>query len=186
MAQRQTAHLINGVDLDVLQRTIEAIKQDPELGKCRFRATNKWIDGAHNRTKIDDFFAAGEERTHKQSFQVDADEPPMLAGNDEAPNPTEYLLNAVAGCVTTSIVAHAAVRGIHIEELESEVEGDLDLRGFLGLSDDTPRGYTDIRVKIRAKADVDDMERLKRLAEYSPTFNTLIHGVNVDLQVEPK
>ena len=125
MAQRQTANLVNGIDLDVLHETIEAVKQDPELGKCKFRATNKWIEGDHNRTTISDYFAAGEDRTHKKPFELDADEPPMLAGDDEAPNPVEHLLNALAGCVTTSMVAHAAVHGIHIEELESEVEGIL-------------------------------------------------------------
>jgi uncharacterized OsmC-like protein len=186
MAQRQTANLVNGLDLDILHETIETVKQNPELGKCQFRATNKWIDADHSRTKINDFFAAGEEKTHKQSFEVDADEPPMLAGEDEAPNPTEYLLSAIAGCVTTSMVIHAAARGIHIEELESEIEGDIDLRGFLGLSEDTPKGYTNIRLKIKVKADVDNMERLKRLAEHSPTLDTVVHGVNVELQVEPK
>jgi uncharacterized OsmC-like protein len=186
MAQRQTANLVNGIDLDVLHETIEAVKQDPELGKCKFRATNKWIEGDHNRTTISDYFAAGEDRTHKKPFELDADEPPMLAGDDEAPNPVEHLLNALAGCVTTSMVAHAAVHGIHIEELESEVEGDIDLRGFLGLSEDTPKGYTDIRLKFKVKADVDNLARLKRLTEYSPVFNTLTHGVKVDIQVEPK
>ena len=186
MAQRQTANLVNGIDVDILHETIDAVKQDPELGKCRFRAKNKWIDGDHNRTTISDYFAAGEERTHKRSFEVDADEPPMMAGDDDTPSPTEYLLNALASCVTTSIVAQAAVRGIHVEELESEVEGDIDLRGFFGLSQDTPKGYTNIRLKVRVKADADNMERLRRLAEYSPTFNTLVQGVKVDLQVEPK
>ncbi len=124
--------------------------------------------------------------THQQSFELHADEPPVLAGDDQAPNPVEHLLNALAGCMTTSMVAHAAVRGIHIEELESELEGDLDLRGFLGLSDDVPRGYTNIRVKFRVKADTDNMERLRRLTEYSPVFNTITQGVRVDVSVEPK
>ncbi|OHB64368.1 MAG: osmotically inducible protein C [Planctomycetes bacterium RBG_13_62_9] len=185
MAQQQTASMVNGVDLDVLQNTVNAMEQDPELGKCRFRATNKWINGTHNRTRIQDFYAAKEERTHQETFELDADQPPMLAGDDHAPNPVEHLLNALAGCVTTSIVAHAAVRGIHLEELESELEGDIDLRGFLGLSNDVPKGYTDIRVKFRVKADPDNVARLKRLTEYSPVYNTLIHGVNVDIEVEP-
>ena len=92
----------------------------------------------------------------------------------------------LAACVTTSMVAHAAVRGIHIEELESELEGDIDLRGFLGLSNDVPKGFTEIRVKFKVKADVDNMERLKRLAAYSPVFNTITQGANVYIQVEPK
>jgi len=96
------------------------------------------------------------------------------------------LLNALAACVTTSMVAHAAVRGIHIEELESELEGDIDLRGFLGLSNDVPRGFTDIRVKFKVKADVENMERLKRLTEFSPVYNTITHGARVHIQVEEK
>lgn len=186
MARQQTANTVNGIDLDTLQSTIDALQENPELGKCKFRVTNKWMGGSHNRTTVGDLHAAGEERAHQHTFEIDADEPPLLAGDDEAPNPVEHLLNALAGCVTTSMVAHAAVRGIHIEELESELEGDIDLRGFLGLSNDTPKGYTNIRLKFKVKADAENVRRLKHLAEYSPVYNTLIHGVNVDIQVEPE
>jgi len=186
MAEQQTINKVNGVNVDVLQTTVDNIKQDPDLGKCRFHVRNKWLDGNHNRTIIKSFYGAKQENEHKQTFELDADEPPILAGNDEAPNPVEHLLNSLAGCITTSMVAHAAVRGIQIQELESEIEGDIDLRGFLGISKDVPKGYTDIRVKFKVKADTDNMERLKNLAEYSPTFNTLINGANVDIQVEPK
>jgi uncharacterized OsmC-like protein len=98
----------------------------------------------------------------------------------------EHLLNALAGCVTTSMVAHAAVRGIHIDALESELEGDIDLRGFLGLADDVPKGFTNIRVKFKVKSDESNMEKLKSLAAFSPVYNTLTHGVKVDIQIEPK
>ena len=186
MAAQQTLHKVNGIDLDVLQETVSAIEKNPGLGKCKFRASNKWINGSHNRTRITGFYGAGQEMEHRQPFELYADEPPVLAGDDEAPNPVEHLLNALAGCVTTSMVAHAAVRGIHIEELESELEGDLDLRGFLGLSDDVPKGYTNIRIKFKVKADTDNMERLRRLTEYSPVFNTITQGARVDVTVEPK
>ncbi|MHC4507937.1 MAG: OsmC family protein [Planctomycetota bacterium] len=186
MAKQTTISEVNGIDVDVLQTTVNNIKEDPDLAKCRFHIQNKWLEGNHNRTTITSFYGAKQENEHQQIFELDADEPPVLAGHDQAPNPVEHLLNSLAGCVTTSLVAHAAVRGIHIRELESEVEGDIDLRGFLGISPNVPRGFTDIRVKFRVKADTDDMERLKNLAEYSPTFNTLISGVNVDIEVEPK
>jgi uncharacterized OsmC-like protein len=185
MARQQTANVLNGVEVDVLQTTAKAMQEDPELGQWKFRATNKWIDGTHNRTTIHDYNALGQERTHPQEIGLDADEPPLLAGHDQAPNPVEHLLNALAACVTTSMVAHAAVRGIHIEELESELEGDIDLRGFLGVSNDVPKGYTNISVKFRVKADVENMARLKRLTEYSPVLNTLTHGTNVQIEVEP-
>lgn len=186
MATQQTVSTVNGIDREALQATIDALQQDPELGKCRFHVRNKWVDGNHNHTTINSFYAAKEEREHKQPFEIDCDEPTLLAGEDQAANPVEHLLNSLAGCLTTSMVAHATVRGIRIEELESEVEGDIDLRGYLGLSEDVPKGYTNIRVKFRVKADTENMERLKGLAQYSPTYNTVINGVNVDIQVEPK
>jgi uncharacterized OsmC-like protein len=186
MATQTTIHEVNGINMDVLQTTIHNIQNDPELAKCRFHVRNQWLKGNHNRTTITSFYGAKQENEHAQSFQLDADEPPVLAGQDQAPNPVEHLLNALAGCVTTSMVAHAAVRGIHIHELESEIEGDIDLRGFLGISPDVPKGYTNIRMKFKVKADTDNMEKLKSLAEYSPVYNTLIHGTNVDIQIEPK
>ena len=186
MAEHQTIKMSNGIDMDVLWNTINAVKDEPALGKSKFRVHNKWQKGGYNKTTVSDFYGAGQENSHKQPFELHADEPPILAGEDQGPNPVEHLLNALAGCLTTAMVAHAAVRGIHIEELESEIEGDLDINGYLGLSKDVPKEYTDIRVKIKVKTDVDNMERLKRLAEYSPVYNTLIHGTNVDIQVEPK
>ncbi len=177
---------INGIHLQTLQGTVNAIEQEPDLGQCKFRARNTWLGGNHNCTTITGFYGAGQEFTHKQKFELHADEPPILAGNDGGANPVEHLLNALAACVTTSMVAHAAVRGIHIEEIESELEGDIDLRGFLGLSNDVPKGFTEIRVNFKVKADVDNMERLKRLTAYSPVFNTITQGAKVAIQVEAK
>ena len=186
MAEQQTINKVNGVDVGVLQTTVGNIKQDPDLGKCRFHVRNKWIDGNHNRTTISSFYGARQENEHQQTFELDADEPPVLAGHDQAPNPVEHLLNSLASCLTTSLVAHAAVRGIHLDEVESEIEGDLDLQGFLGISKDIPKGYTDIRIKFKVKSDETSMEKLKRLAEFSPVYNSLINGTNVDIQIEPK
>lgn len=187
--QRQTNPndgTVNGIHMETLQGTVNAIEQEPGLGQCLFRAHNKWLGGNHNCTTITGFYGARQEIAHKQQFELHADEPPILAGADEGANPVEHLLNALAACVTTSMVAHAAVRGIHIEELESELEGDIDLRGFLGLSSDVPKGFTDIRIRFKVRADVDDMERLERLTMYSPVFNTITRGANVDVRVEAK
>ena len=109
-----------------------------------------------------------------------------LAGYDQAPNPVEHLLHALASCLTTSMVAHAAVRGIAIEELESELEGDIDLNGFLGLDPSVSKGFTDIRVKFRVKADAKDVARIKALADFSPVFNTVTRGANVQVCVDLK
>lgn len=176
--------VMNGIEMDTLMATVSAIQDEPELGACRFRASNMWMGGNHNRSTVTGFYGARQEIAHKQTFTMDADEPAILAGNDEGANPVEHLLHALASCLTTSMVAHAAVRGIAIEELESEIEGDIDLRGFLGLSADVPKGYTAIRVMFRVKADPADMEKLRELTAFSPVFNTLVNGTDVDVMVE--
>lgn len=176
---------VNGINLDTLLATVNAVKNDPELGRCRFRATNKWVDAAHNCTTVTGFHAAKQEIDHKQKFELHCGEPAILAGEDDGANPVEHLLNALAGCVTTSMVAHAAVRGIEIQELESELEGDIDLRGFFGLAD-VPKGYTAIRVKFKVKTAAENIEKLKSLASFSPVYNTLINGAKVDIQIESK
>jgi len=154
------------------------------LGASKFRASNVWLGGNRNQSTITGFYGAKQEIAHKQKFVLDADEPPILAGNDDGANPVEHLLNALAACVTTSMVAHAAVRGIQIQALQSELEGDIDLRGFLGLADDVAKGFTDIRIKFKVQADVQNLERLKRLTAFSPVLNTITNGATVDIQVE--
>jgi uncharacterized OsmC-like protein len=177
---------VNGIYLPQLQETVDAIQQDRDLGRCKFRGRNTWLGGNRNRTTVSGFYAARQEIAHKQKFEMFADEPPILAGNDTDPNPVEHLLNALAACVTTSMVAHAAIRGIQIEELESCIEGDIDLNGFLGLDDDTPRGFTEIRIDFTVKADPANMALLEELARYSPVFNTLTQGTKVAINVAPK
>ena len=174
---------VNGVHLETLKGTVSAIARESALGQCKFRASNTWLGGAHNRTRITGFYGASQEITHKQTYELHADEPPLLAGNDAGANPVEHLLNALAACLTTSMVAHAAVRGIPIESLESELEGDIDLRGFLGLDDSVPKGFTDIRVNFRVKTDPENLDTLKQLSTYSPVLNTITRGANVDIQV---
>ena len=179
-----TGRMMNGVNLDTLMATVSAIKGDPQLGACRFRASNTWLAGNHNRSTVTGFYGAKQEMAHKKTFTMDADEPPILAGNDDGANPVEHLLHALASCLTTSMVAHAAVRGIRIEALESELEGDLDLNGFLGLDASVPKGYTAIRAKFRIKCDPKDVDRIRELAKFSPVFNTITQGARVDVVVE--
>lgn len=186
MAEQQTTHMLNGFNLDALRETAHAIEEDPELARCMFRARNKWFNGDHNRSIVDGFYGAKQEIEHKHPFEIHCGEPPILGGNDNAPNPAEHLLNALAGCITTGIVAHAALRGIQIEELESEVEGDLDMRGFLGLDEWAPKELTDIRVRFKVKTDPKNLEQLRELIGYSPVLGTLTRGTHVDVQLEPK
>jgi uncharacterized OsmC-like protein len=186
ITESATPTFVNGVNLDTLKGTVNAIQEDPGLGICRFRATNQWVDGAHNRSTVTGFYGARQEITHKQTFHMVADEPAILAGNDDGANPVEHLLHALASCITTSMVAHAAVRGIDIQEMEAELEGDIDLNGFLGLNSETPKGFTRIRANYRVKAQAEDIETIKSLASFSPVMNTLVSGVPVEVSVTPK
>lgn len=183
--RQDTRAVVNGVDVDTLMTTVDAIAADGGLGACHFRASNTWIDATHNRSTVKGFYGARQEIAHTQTFTMDADEPAILAGADLGANPVEHLLHALASCLTTSMVAHAAVRGIRIHALESELEGDIDLRGFLGLAADVPKGYTAIRASFRVEAAEEDLPRLRELAAFSPVFNTLMQGTRVDMQVLP-
>jgi uncharacterized OsmC-like protein len=186
MAEQQTKNLVNGIDTETLGETVEAIRENPELGESRFHIKNKWLGSAHNQTTVRSFYGAGQEIEHSQEFKLDADEPFVLGSYDKAANPVEHLLNALTACMTNSLVCHAAARGINIEELESEVEGDIDLRGFLGLSTEVRKGYSNIRVKFKVKSDEKSLDRLKRLAEFSPVYDVVSNGTNVDFQIERK
>ena len=131
MAEEQ---ILNGVNVATVSELVKDVTADPELGKCKFHIKNNWITCGQNQTKVDSFYAAKQENLHETPFTLNADEPPLLAGHGTAPNPVEHLLHALASCLTATIVCHAAVRGIKIKSLESEVQGDLDIRGFLGSS----------------------------------------------------
>ena len=135
----QEPRIRNGVNVETLYGTLDAIKAQPELARFQFRATNTWMGGAHNRSTIKEFYGAGQiDQSRAAGWELDAGEPPILLGSNEGPNPAEYLLHALAACLTTSLVYVAAARGVHLDEVESTLEGDMDVRGALGLSKDVP------------------------------------------------
>jgi uncharacterized OsmC-like protein len=184
----ETKTILNGVDTEKLFETVDAINGQPGLGKFQFRAENKWIDGGWNRSTIQDFYGAGkEDASREKPYVLNNDEPPVLLGKDQGANPVEYVLNALAGCLTTSLVYHSAARGIKIESVESSFEGNLDLRGFLGISDQVRNGYENIRVTFRVKADASDeqIEELIQLAQKrSPVFDIVSNPVPVSIKLE--
>ena len=179
----QTIETTNCVNVEQLVETIEAIREQPEIADFRFRVTNRWVDGGQNETTISGFFGACQEVERERSFELAADEPPVLLGNDSGPNPVEYALTALASCMTTAMVYHAAARGIRVESVESRLEGDLDLHGFLGLKDDVRKGYKDVRVSFKVKADATP-EQLAELTKYSPVFDIFSNPVPVSVDVE--
>ena len=177
----------NGVDTDAMFATLDLIKAQPELATFQFRASNRWLGGAHNRSTIKGFYAAGGEDTSRsEAFQIDAGEPAILLGTDTGPNPAEYLLHALAACVTTSLVFSAAARGVRLTSVESTLEGDMDVQGALGLDDDVPNRFTDIRVTFTVEGDASDeklREVVRRAAARSAVFDTLTTGVPVHVDV---
>lgn len=179
--------IVNGVNVTALLNTIDAVKNEPVIAEFEFRADNIWDKGGHNRTFIKDFFGAKEVHVHDELFELDADEPPVLLGADKGPNPVEYLLTALASCVTSSLVYHAAAKGIEIRGVKSRVEGDLDLRGFLGLSDDVPKGYKQIRMVFTIDADISDEEKeqlVRTGQKYSPVFNAVLNATPVSVELD--
>lgn len=179
--------VVNGVNVDELFGTINAVKAAPVIAKFKFRAENQWMGGGHNRTMIKNFYGTQQDHERKEPFVLDADEPPILLGRDKGPNPVEYALTALAACVTTSIVYHAAAKGITIRSMESRLEGDIDLQGFLGIRDDVPRGYKEIRMFVNIDADAPP-EKLAEIVKlgptYSPVFDTFTRAVPVSVQLE--
>ena len=178
--------IVNGVNVEAVQNTVSAIKDKPEIAQFKFRLHNKWINGGHNHSLVQDFYGANQENSHLQTLELDADEPPILAGTDKGANPVEHLLNALAACLTTTLVYHAAIRGIKIDELESDLEGDIDLRGFLGLTNEVRKGYQNIRVNFKVKTNSENIEKLKALSKLSPVFDVTTKGTNVDVHIESK
>jgi len=183
MSQATMSGIINGVDVDRLGQTVQAIQQNPGLATSQFRAVNRWISGGHNRSTIQGFYGAGQEDTTRtKPFVLDADEPPVLLGKDQGANPVEYVLHALAACLTTSLVYHAAARGIRIESVESKLEGDLDLQGFLGLSDQVRRGYKEIRASFTIKSNA-SAEQLKELTKFSPVHDIVSNPVPLSISI---
>ena len=179
--------MVNGVNVKEFVSTIDAIKAKPDIARFRFRAKNKWIHGTHNKATIKDFYGALKEDNSRDPMVFELDEPPVLLGKNKGANAVEYLLAALSGCLTTSLIAHASAKGIEIKGVESRYEGDLDLRGFLGISEDVPVGFQNIRVYFKIDADVseDEKEELVRTAQkYSPVFNTLTKSAPVSVHLE--
>ncbi len=176
----------NGVDTAALFATIDAVKGDPDLAKFRFRATNHWVSGTHNRSTIHGFSGAKQELEHRASWTFDADHPAVLVGEDHGPTPTEYLLHALAACLMSGLANIAAARAVHLSEVTATVEGEIDLLGILGLSDDVRNGFEQITVRFELRGD--DPDKLRGVVEQSrrrsAVYDLLTNGVPVAIEVD--
>ncbi len=176
----------NGVDTTTLFATIDAVKAAPAAAQFQFRASNRWMSGTHSQSTIHGYFGVGEERTHDHVFAYDVDHPTVLVGSDLGPTPVEYLLHALAGCLTAGLANIAAARGIELTEVTSTVEGDIDLNGILGLDPEVRNGYQAIRVSFDVKGDASAEELLKLVEQSrkrSAVFDVLTNGVPVSIEV---
>jgi len=173
----------NGVNVTKLAATIRAIEQQPDLAQFKFRARNEWDNGGHNVATVDTFHGTCQEMEHKTPFAMHADEPAVLLGEDNGANPVEYILAGLSGCMTTTLAYHAAGRGLNLEEVSSEFEGDIDLQGLLDIDPDVRSGYREIRVKFRVKGNADEAT-IEELVRKSPVYDTLANPVNIKIEVE--
>lgn len=185
---QQTAHMVNGVNVNQLVKTIETMQEQPDLARCQFRAQSEWINGAHTQTKIQGFYAAGQEDNSRANpFHLIGDEPPILLGENQAPNAVETMLHALASCLTVGFVYNAAAQGIDIESLTFEMEGDLDLHAFLGLSGKPRPGYEHINVTYRVDSNA-PREKILELCDYvqktSPVLDNLRNPTRVTVTLE--
>jgi uncharacterized OsmC-like protein len=188
MTQIETAPTIrNGVNVDTMFATLDAIKATPAIAQFKWRAKNQWLGGSHNRSTIQSFYAALQDDTSRSSaFTVDAGEPGILLGHDEGPNPAEFLLHALAACLTTSVVYVASARGVRLTEVSSVVEGDMDVQGALGLNNEVRNGFQSIRVTFTVKGDAPAeklQEVVARAQARSAVFDSITRGVPVTVQL---
>jgi uncharacterized OsmC-like protein len=180
---QQTSHIINGVDTDEVVDLATRISQDENVGKTSFRASNKWLDGTRSRSTIQGFYTNGaEDSSRSKAHTVDADQPLFLSGDDTAPNPVEYVLHALCSCLCVTLVAHASVQGIQLGTVETYAEGDMDARGFFGISDEVSKGYERIRVEMRVESDA-DLNTLTTLAMYSPVYEMISKASSVNFSM---
>jgi uncharacterized OsmC-like protein len=177
----------NGVDTATLFATLDAVRDAPEAAQFQFRARNQWVTGTHSRSTIADFYGVGEEQAHERTWVFDADHPAVLVGRDNGPTPVEFVLHAVASCLTAGLANIAAARGVTLTEVRSTVEGDIDLNGLLGLNPDVRNGYQGITVRFAVKGDA-PAEKLRELVERSrdrsAVYDIITNQVPVTIEVD--
>jgi uncharacterized OsmC-like protein len=179
---------LNGVDTPTLFATINAVGQQPELANFRFRATNEWIAGTHSRSTIETFSGAGGEHNHSATFIYDADHPEVLCAKDQGPTPVEFILVALASCLMAGIGNIAAARGVKLTSVKAEIEGDINLLGLLGISNEVRNGYKGLDVRFDIKGDAPP-EKLQAIVEQSrdrsAVYDVVTNGVPVNITVNP-
>ena len=177
---------MNGVDVPTLLGTIGAVGEQPVAAKFQFRANSNWVKGTHSRATINGFFGAGQEHERREKFVAEGDHPAVLCGADNAPTPVEYLLSALAACITAGVANIASARQIKLNAVNVNVEGDIDLQGLLGLDDEVRNGFQKIRATVQVDGDA-DAEKLAKVVQQSiarsAVFDMLKNGTDVTVEM---
>ena len=185
--EQHQQQFVNGVNVTKLIGTMDAIRSRPKLSKFNFRAKGEWIEGGHNQITINDFYGAGQTHTRSRPFVYDEDEPPVLLGEDHGANAGEYALAALSSCLTSTLIYHAAAQGVVIDEVETELSGDIDLQGYLGMSENVRNGYEKVKVTFKVKSDA-SKEKIKELVELaqkrSPVFDIISNPTPVEISLQ--
>lgn len=182
-----TENMTNGVDTQGLFGALDAVKAQPEAAKFQFRARNSWISGTHSESTIFDFFGLGAEQTHVEPRSYQADHPRQLVATDKAPTPVEFLLHALAACVTAGIGNIASARGVELTRVESEVRGDIDLVGLLGVDSSVRNGFQSIEMDVQIEGDASEEELrgiVERSIARSAVYDMLANGTSVRVKTD--
>lgn len=185
--QVEQQNIVNGVNVTKLFGTMDAIKSNPTIAKFNFRANGRWIEGVHNQISVNEFYGAGQTHSRNRPFVYDEDEPPVLLGEDHGANAGEYALVALSSCLASTLIYHAAAQGVRIDEVESTLSGDIDLQGFLGMSENVRNGYEKIKVTFKVKSDA-PREKVRELVELaqkrSPVFDIFSNPTPVEVSLQ--
>lgn len=182
------AKTLNGVNVNQLVDTIDAVKDNPNLGYFKFKAETEWLGGGHSRTEFQEFYGAGQEDDSRdQPLILEGDEPPVLLGENAGPNAVETVLHALSSCLAVGFAYNAAAKGIKVDDLKFRLGGEFDLRAFLGLSEEVRPGYNNIHVSYQVKSDA-PREQLEALCDYvqetSPVLDMIRNPVPVTVELE--
>jgi uncharacterized OsmC-like protein len=176
----------NGVNVGALLEAREALREMPEAGKFKWRASCKWQKGTHSRTTIQNFFGLGQEQKHKTEFHFEADHPEVFASEDLGATPVEVVLAGLASCLTAGVAAVAQNRGIQLRSVEAELEGSMDIQGILGVDGDVRNGYNDIKVTFNIDADASQEEIEALVAQSqkrSAVYDVITNPTDVSVEV---
>ena len=176
----------NGVNVEALLGAREALSGAPEGAQFTWKATSKWVNGTHSESTVQGFYGLGGDQSHRTEYHYDLDHPEIFASEDNGATPVEYVLVALASCLTAGVAAVAQNREIQLRSVSATIEGGMDVRGILGMDSDVRNGFSDIKVsyKIDADASPDDIKALVAQSQKrSAVYDIITNPTNISVEV---